>query len=189
MRFNERKTAQIAAFFLNCEGRPMGLLKLMKLLYLAERESLQQYNMPLSGDRLVSMDQGPVLSHTLGLINNTSFEATDDVDGWYAWIGERGHQEIALAPRRVIDEAALDELSKADLDILQTVWEEFGHYDGWELRNRTHELLEWTDPQGTSLPISYNDVFRALGYTDDQTAELVDEIEDSVAIDKFFESL
>jgi hypothetical protein len=40
------------------------VIKLIKLMYLAERLSLQRYGEPLTGDRLVSMPDGPVLSMT-----------------------------------------------------------------------------------------------------------------------------
>jgi uncharacterized phage-associated protein len=60
--FSEQKVAQMAAFFLH-EGRDcMPLLKLIKLLYLADRESLRLHGMPISGDLVVAMPHGPVLS-------------------------------------------------------------------------------------------------------------------------------
>ena len=65
--FNEQRVAQMAAYLL---GRARGhtkYLKLMKLLYLADRESMKRHGHPISGDRYVSMEHGPVLSHTLNL--------------------------------------------------------------------------------------------------------------------------
>ena len=50
--FNEKRTAQAAAFLLHQAGGRLPLLKLMKLLYLAERESLRLYGEPISGDKL-----------------------------------------------------------------------------------------------------------------------------------------
>ena len=71
--FKEVKTAQVAAFFLaKAPGHRMPHLKLMKLLYLADRESMRETGYPMSWDRLVSMPHGPVLSTTLNLINSVS---------------------------------------------------------------------------------------------------------------------
>jgi uncharacterized phage-associated protein len=68
--FNERKVAQMAAFFLGqVQGGRMSHLKLMKLLYLAEREALRSLGLHLTGDHLVSMPHGPVLSMTLNLMD------------------------------------------------------------------------------------------------------------------------
>lgn len=67
--FDERKAAQAAAFLLHKAGGRLPLLKLMKLLYLSERESLQKYGDTITGDTFVSMPNGPVLSMTLNFIN------------------------------------------------------------------------------------------------------------------------
>jgi uncharacterized phage-associated protein len=66
--FNEFKVTQIAAFFLPKEGGEMFLLKLMKLLYLSERESFARFECSISGDKFYSLPHGPVLSRTKELI-------------------------------------------------------------------------------------------------------------------------
>ena len=53
--YKERKAAQTAAFFALRSGGSINILKLAKLLYLAERESMEKFDEPLFYDRLVSM--------------------------------------------------------------------------------------------------------------------------------------
>src|SRR5713226_1521267 len=60
--FNERKTAEAAAHLLNMAGGSMELLVLLKLLYLADRRTLIERGMPITGDRMVAMKKGPVLA-------------------------------------------------------------------------------------------------------------------------------
>ena len=48
--FNEKRAAQAAAFLLHRAGGRLPVLKLMKLMYLAERESLRLYGEPIIGD-------------------------------------------------------------------------------------------------------------------------------------------
>jgi len=93
--FDEQRTAQAAAFFLHkAEGR-MPLFKLMKLLYLAERESYRRYGEPISGDQLVSTPHGPALSLTLDMMNGGG----DAQDGWNHWIEEcRRDMQILYLP-------------------------------------------------------------------------------------------
>ena len=68
--FNEQKVAQMAAFFLNqTSEKQMSRLKLMKLLYLAERESVRYSGFSMSDDKFLSMPHGPVLSMTLELMS------------------------------------------------------------------------------------------------------------------------
>ena len=72
--FNERKVAQMAAFFLQQAGGTLNILKLMKLLYLSEREAMNRYGEPLSYDAMVSMPHGPVLSMTYECMNGYGSE-------------------------------------------------------------------------------------------------------------------
>jgi uncharacterized phage-associated protein len=67
--FNEKKAAQSAAYLLFRAGKPMSVLKLTKLLYLAERRSFEKYGEPMIGDNPVSMPHGPVLSTTYDHMN------------------------------------------------------------------------------------------------------------------------
>lgn len=185
MTFNERKVTQMAAFFLQERGGRMAILKLMKLLYLAERQSLHQHGMPMSGDRLVAMPHGPVLSMTYDLITG-SFESHKG--GWQEWISDRENHEISLD--KEISREDLDELSDADIDILQSIWGQFGDWDRWQLRNYTHQhCQEWQDPQGSSLPITYKEIFLALGRTTEEACLLSERIEDENKIDRLFQSL
>lgn len=49
MAYCEKRAAQTAAFFICRAGGAIEVLKLMKLMYLAERESLARYGEPITG--------------------------------------------------------------------------------------------------------------------------------------------
>lgn len=163
--FNERKAAQAAAYLLHRGGGRLPVLKLVKLLYLAERLSLQRYGEPLTGDRLVSMPHGPVLSHTYSLIQG-AYEACDG--GWDAWVTDRSGHDVELADSSMIrsPEQDLTALSDSDLEVLGETWAQFGHWEKFKLRDYTHSgaCSEWRDPNGSSAPISYADLLQATGY-------------------------
>ena len=180
--FNERKTAQMAAYLLKKRGGRMSHLKLMKLLYLADREAMGRYGMPMTGDRFVSMDQGPVLSTTLNLMDG---EVESGPGGWEEWISAKENHELSL--RSDAGLAGLDELSQADIDILDSVWRDFGHWGRWKLRDYTHQHCgEWNDPHGTSIPIEYEAVFRALGRSAEEAGELSAGLEAERSLDRLF---
>ena len=84
--YSERKAAQVAAWFLREAGGRLSHLKLIKLMYLADRQAMADTGYPITFDRVVAMPHGPVLSMTLNLING-DIESRDD--GWEAWIGDR----------------------------------------------------------------------------------------------------
>lgn len=184
--FNERKAAQMAAFFLGqLPGRRMSHLKLMKLLYLSDREAVRAFGWPISGDRLVSMPHGPVLSQTLNLMDG---DVESQPGGWEAWISDKENHELAL--RQPLDVEALDELSPAEIDVLKAVWREFGAMDKWTIRDWTHKhCAEWKDPRGSSFPIQYDALARAVGFDDASARELAAQILAEQEIDRLFAAL
>jgi len=180
--FNEQKTAQIAAWFLSQEGGSMPHLKLMKLMYLAERESMATHGFPMTGDRFVAMPHGPVLSITLDHINDA---VQSSPNGWDDWISDRAGHVVALA--RDVNHEALDELSRADFSVLESVWKKFGWMTKYQIRDYTHDpknCPEWKDPDGSSFPIQYEAVFEALGFAPDVSKALSAEIKAQDTIDR-----
>ena len=184
--FNERKAAQIAAFFLDKSAeKKMSHLKLMKLLYLSEREAVRRFGHLISGDHLVSMPHGPVLSMTLNLMDG---DVESQPGGWEEWISDKENHELSL--RKSLNQISLDELSPAELDVLQSVWEEFGSMGKWEIRDWTHQYcVEWKDPNGSSFPIEYTTLARAVGFNRIQAQQLAEQIQDEREIDALFAAL
>ena len=181
--FDDRKAGQVAAFFVDAEGGRMDVIKLVKLIYLADREFMNRYGLPITFDRMVSMPHGPVNSQTYECIKGAV-----DCPGWEEWIADReGH---AVSVRKLASRDALDELSDAEIETLQAVWQRFGTMGKWEIRDWTHNhCAEWHDPDGSSLPIACADVFRALGRDDAMAEELAGHVEAHRQIDKLFASL
>src|SRR5713226_8143279 len=70
--FNERKATAAAALLLDREGGSMDYMRLIKLLYLAEREGLKRLGHALVGDTYYALDQGPIASRVLDLCKNPS---------------------------------------------------------------------------------------------------------------------
>jgi len=162
--FDERKAAQVAAFLLFKAGGQLPLLKLMKLMYLAERESLRRYGDTITGDSFVSMPHGPVLSMTYDYINGGLPSAPG---GWASWVSDRADHVVALRDPNMMGSPEQDllALSDTDLECLDAVWQQFGHQSGWELRDYTHaECPEWENPNGSSRPIPMGRLLKALGY-------------------------
>src|SRR5437762_12295497 len=67
LQFNERKATQSAARLLELRGGRMSYLKLIKLLYLADRQALLRWGRPITTDRYFAMERGPGLSRVLDL--------------------------------------------------------------------------------------------------------------------------
>lgn len=172
--FDERKAAEVAAFFLlraKARQANVTLLKLMKLMYLSERESYRQFGEPMIGDALVSMRNGPVLSGTLDLINATP-EERDDGQYWDKLIAERTGRDMGLrSDSGVASEDDLRGLSDSDIEILSDVWCRFGAMPAYRLSDYTHDPAncpEWEDPSGSSIPIKTETLLECLGFSSDE---------------------
>jgi uncharacterized phage-associated protein len=182
--FDERRLAQMAAFFADRAGQHIDVLKLMKLLYLADRASMERYSAPISFDHMVSMEHGPVLSQALNFCSGFSESAPG---GWEEWMHDRAAHIVEL--KQPVTREKLDELSEADIEVLQQVWDRFGSMSGWELRNWTHDHCpEWRDPHGSSLRIRYSDVFRAIGKSPEEARELDSELRDQERVNRVLSS-
>ena len=173
-KFREDKITQAAALLLKLRGSSMSHLKLMKLLYLADREALIRWRRPISFDSFVSMPKGPVLSQTLNVIHGEA-----DMEGpWNKAISSPKDHEVAL-----ICDPGLDMLSDAEECLIREIFETHGRKSRWELCELTHDLPEWQDPEGSSIPIEYRDVLRFAGKSDGEIKATLDEIENIALLD------
>jgi len=164
--FSERKAAQAAAQLLLLHaGHSMDLYRLLKLLYLADRRSLVETGYTITGDKMVSMSSGPVLS--------TIYDAIKDETGlfhdWSSYVGRGEGHRVFLKN----GDPDSDELSPYERRLLAETHSNYGTYTFSAFRDFTHELAEWRDPHGSSLPIEPSEILRH----EKVPAEQVEEIE------------
>jgi uncharacterized phage-associated protein len=177
-RFNLEKTIQAIAAFLHFHGsKEMSYLRMLKLLYLADRESLRETGRPITGDRVVAMEHGPVLSSVYDLIKG-------EHTGWSVWskfLGKKGYRiELLQDPGNGV-------LSKYEIGKLRVMTERYADQNEWDLVEIVHALDEWkkNDPGKSSKPIPFEDILEAIGRCEDKEAILQD-ARDQAAFDRFF---
>lgn len=159
MAYKVRKAGQVAAFFAMAEGGAINILKLIKLIYISERTFLDRFDGLILDDSFVCMKHGPVVSGTLDYINGFR----QDMDDWNEFICDRENHMVSLA-KEINSADELDELSNAEIQVLEETWQEHGPKDQWELVDWTHlNCAEWSDPDKSSVPISYESILTALG--------------------------
>jgi len=173
--FCESKVAQIAAYLLRKAGGRMPHLKLMKLMYLADRFCLENYDRLMSKDNFVSMDYGPVLSKTYDLMKGKTKS-----DAWSGCISPIDSNEISLA--KEVDPLQLGKLSRTDIKVLDEMYRRYGHMNEFDLAKLTHEFPEWRDPYGSSVPIPIKAILGAIGKESEVIGQIVEELEEN---DKF----
>lgn len=155
----------------------MHYIKLLKLLYISDRQAFSEWGIPISNDNYVSMDHGPVLSQTYNLIR----------DGGRFW------SEHISAPFRDYEvelTAALEKkkkLAPAEEEVLAKVFAEYGKQNRWKIVDYMHTLPEWKNPGGSSLPISIADILRGLNESEEDIEAIVSEIDKERKISEHLE--
>ncbi len=154
LRFSEAKATQAAGFFLALRDAPMSYMKLIKLLYLTDRQALVEWGIPVTTDRYVSMDNGPVVSNIYSLVVEDRHKPI-----WDKYISAPlGQHEVKL-----LKPTDTDLLSRAEERLMGSIFDQFGHMDRWKIVDYVHTLPEWQDPHGSSTPIEIRDILRAAG--------------------------
>lgn len=167
MRFDAEKVTEAAALLLTLRGGQMHYIKLLKLLYIADREAFGAWGIPISNDNYVSMDNGPVLSQTYNLIKEGGRVWSECISAPF------GDYEIKLTS----DPPTGKKLSRAEENVLQAVFDRYGHMNRWDLVDIVHGFPEWKNPHGSSIPIEIEEILQALEQSPENIRAIVAELE------------
>lgn len=167
--FTVKKVTQMTAGFVRQAGGRINYVHLMKMLYVADRQMLLKYHVPISYDQWFSMKDGPILSRTLDYIRSRVRS-----EHWSACFETVGLELVMLK------DPGDDELSIAEDHVIADVYQAWGQLKPFEARDRTHsptEFPEWTDPGSGRIPIGYHEVLRLNHSSPPEIARILDDIE------------
>jgi uncharacterized phage-associated protein len=166
------KTIQATTVLLQAApGRRMSYMRLLKLLYLADRRMMQETGSPITFDRVVAMRHGPVLSETYSLIRGEHPDAGE----WSRYVSRENYQLVPTG-----EDPGRAALSRMAVSVLNDVSERHEHFDDWQLVDHLHETLpEWKDnwdetDAKKSVPVGYEDILLAMNF-DPADAKIVAE--------------
>jgi uncharacterized phage-associated protein len=157
-RFNIHKATEAACLLIERNGGEMNIMKLVKLMYLLDRLSLDRRNAPVAGGDYLSMRNGPVTSEMLDLINAGRLMGETD-RRWEECVSNRTNHEVRLekTPTR-------EYLADAEVSLLDEIWAEHGSKDQWQLVEWCHDhCKEWLPVTNGCAPIAVEQVGIALG--------------------------
>ena len=121
------KAIDVANFFLRSpeyddEGNAISNMKLQKLLYFAQGHALAVLGKPLFDDDFEAWEHGPV------------------IPSLYRSYKQFGGNQIPPPPS--VD---MSRFSQEEKDLLEDVWDTYGIYSAWGLRNLSHSTKPWID--------------------------------------------
>ena len=171
--FRSRKAAQLCAYFATKSEGTIEKLKLIKLLYFAERQFLSENHHPMLFDEYYSLRHGPICS---GALNGIDGVIHGEI--WDGYIARNGNVVVAI---KALSRNELDEVSDAELSVVDEIWKELGHMTASQLRNYSHQNCpEYTETEGR-IAISYKQILRAVGEKDADV--LANDIEEMIDLD------
>lgn len=144
---NVIKVAQALGFLLSLdENHKMNRVKLIKLLWAADRLHMRKFGRTVSDSEYYAMAHGPVCSLALDIAQlNKDGIALSESDLRYL-------EEYFTADDRdtsMQKEIGQDHLSETDQEMLRAAWEKFKDVDTFELADSiSHDYPEWQKFQG-----------------------------------------
>ena len=146
MLYLTRMTAQITfkpkpdklvetMLYLSLKEMELDQYKMVKLLYLADREHLRRFGRPITFDKYVAMPFGPVASAAFDLLKGRKALGVDPSTLPFEMCN---HDKIVIVdhPKRDIDRSVF---SKSDLMVLDQIAEKYGDMSFDQLYKLTHE--------------------------------------------------
>lgn len=156
-RFNLEKTIQATALLLELNENCMSKARLLKLLYITDRELLTEGGSPLTGDVAIAMRHGPVLFRVYDLVKGIVFDAS-----WKEHFHTSGYK-ILLKKK-----PGRQTLTKGETEKLIDVTSRYNHMGDDELSDLLQEFKEWANHsrEGVSSPIPWIEILIVQGKED-----------------------
>lgn len=151
----EKAIQAIGVLFRQDGVNRMNYMRLLKLLYIADREAITETGRAIIGGPIVAMERGPVLEEVYELIRGQHKDMP-------LWDGFLKKDRYAL---ELVGDPDVKKLSKYEIRKLQEVGHRHEDDDEWALSQLTHSFAEWkkNDPGTSCRPISFHDLLEAVG--------------------------
>lgn len=138
----ETTTIIQAIYFIlkNSRSKVLDKIKIIKLLYLADKYHLLLYGRTITNDSYFAMENGPVGSTSLNVLSFNDISLSGD-EYKYAkkLLGERDKHSFYAKDCS----SNLDMLSETDKEAIAFVLKYFGNMKTWDLVKFTHNYPEW----------------------------------------------
>ena len=136
--FDYKKAVQAINYLAEKEGGKIDKMKLIKLIYLAERYHLRKYGRPITNDTYLAMEYGAVGSSIKDIVGFTDFLPKLELEYTSKYLAEKAQNGIMS-----IKEADTDVFSDSDIEALDFSYRNFGDIPPFELVKLVHKYPEW----------------------------------------------
>ena len=136
--FQYKKAVQALNYFALKEGGEINKMKAIKLIWLSDRLHLRTFGRMITNDTYFALKFGPVPSATRDLLGNSFSSLPEETEYVleYLDIDKQYYYNSKKQPY-------LKVFSQTDRDILNNVYDYYGKYNQYTLRDISHRFPEW----------------------------------------------
>lgn len=157
--------------YLAQSGMELDQYQVVKLIYLADREHFRRFRRPISFDKFVAMEYGPVASNALRIMKGESVSGVDRASLPFE-VRKIEKRYFIGHPKRQIERVMF---SKSDLNVLDWVITQYGKYTFKALFDLTHKHFAydraWQNRQSNAEHMRFEDFL-------DESADKAEIVED-----------
>ena len=167
------KIKAVVLYILKALPEGVDYIHLFKVMYFAQQNQLKEYGLPIIYDTFVARKHGPVPTLTYKVLRGvegkaeiSSPELKDFADSLKVELSHDGHQLILASKQAVCD---MDELSVADVKMLDKWIDKCKGVDSFDLSDKSHEDKAWkrakrqADKTGEDTKITMYEMADAAG--------------------------
>ena len=167
------KIKAVVLYILKAFPEGVDYIHLFKVMYFAQQNQLKEYGLPIVYDTFVARKHGPVPTLTYKVLRGvegktdiSSPELKDFADSLDFQLSQDGHQVILASKNAKCD---MDELSVADVKMLDKWIDKCKNVDPFDLSDKSHEDKAWkrakrqADKTGEDTKITMYDMAEAAG--------------------------
>lgn len=137
--FDYKKATQALNFFSIKEGGVINKMKAIKLVWLSDRLHLRKYARTVTGDTYFALANGPVPSSTRDILEQNDFSLSEDELNYSCQYLEIINKYTFKSNLGLEDKV----FSETDIQCLNEVYNLYGKYDKYQLRDLSHFFPEW----------------------------------------------
>ncbi|MDD4490401.1 MAG: Panacea domain-containing protein [Paludibacter sp.] len=159
--FNESKTIN-AVLYIVSRLKRKDFHKVFKILYFSDREHLNEYGRPITGDKYIAMNDGPVPTNLYDIFKSVRG------DGYFKEFGKAFEKYFSVVDWDIIrsnKEPDLRKLSKTDLKHIDKSISLYSDMSWDEIKEKSHDYA-WSNT-ARNKEINFEDIIREAGGNDD----------------------
>ncbi len=170
----QEKVTEAASIILHLAGGRISYFKLVKLLYLADRRAIEEWERPITYDTFASLPRGPVGSNTCNLARGKPSIS----EFWDQYI-ETINRDVRIKDKY----PKIRKLSPIEVNLIEDIFAKYGHMNRYALARLTETLPEWKNPGGSSFPIELGYLLKKLHYNEEEIKRIEFEIQQDSELD------